>query len=263
MWGDGSCLVLWKVRDAVALGRRARGDWVRVLSRVPPLRVQPGGRRAVYSPGGAIDVVYTPTAREHSDPVGGSAAVVGPCVHRRSAAAGVRAVCSPGGAIDVVYTPGAREHAGWGNGTARGAGSRVGVVGRVLSSLRVRPDGRIRRAVRPPSARGRRGSGCVFAQWAIDVVYTPGAREHTGLRTIRAGASSLSLPVWWVGLLGPRGGAGQTGRVRAGPGRAGPRARRAGGVVGCGVSGRLVRRRCRSGRCAGGTRGRGRTSRWW
>ena len=35
MWGSGSRLVLWKMCDAVALGGRARGGWVRVLSRVP------------------------------------------------------------------------------------------------------------------------------------------------------------------------------------------------------------------------------------
>ena len=47
------------------------------------------------------------------------------------------------------------------------------------------------------------------------------------------------------------------------PARPGGPGRLVGWVVGCGVSGRLVRRRCRSGRCAGGTRGRDWTARWW
>ena len=50
---------------------------------------------------------------------------------------------SPGRAIDVVYTPAARERARPAGrvGPPGLWGGRVGVVGRVLSSLRVRPDG--------------------------------------------------------------------------------------------------------------------------
>ena len=89
---------------------------------------------------------------------------------------GRRAVCSPGGAIDVVYTPAAREHAGRGNGAVLGAGSRVGVVGRVLSFLRG-----VRGVLLGPVG----GSATVVGVrvvclpgGAIDVVYTPAAREH-------------------------------------------------------------------------------------
>ena len=179
-------------------GGWVRGGWVRVLSRVPsssrPARwssgcafARWGHRRCLYpcGPGtrrsgewsrpgvgvaGRVPSSLRGVRGVLLGPVGGSATVVG-----------VRVVCLPGGAIDGVYTPAAREHTGRGNGAALGAGSRVGVVGRVLL---------------------------------------------------------LSSSVWWVGP--PCG-------VR----------------VGCGVSGRLVRRRCRSGRCAGGTRGRGRTAQWW
>ena len=70
MWGTGLCLVLRKVRDAVALGGRARGDWVKVASRVPsssrPARRSSGCIFARQ----AIDVVYTPAAREHARPSG-------------------------------------------------------------------------------------------------------------------------------------------------------------------------------------------------
>ena len=100
-----------------------------------------------------------------------------------------------------------------------------------------------------------------------------GARGPAG-----PGGSGLlvSLSVRWAGLPGSApDGAGLAGRagsqgllgVWAGSSSFPCSARRPGAavwvVVGCGVSGRLVRRRCRSGRCAGGTRGRGRTSRWW
>ena len=227
------------VAGAAAVGEMSAGVWV-VCSPGGAARrdrrgPRPPGLGGVSARRGHRRCLY-PGAREHDRPVGrvgswglGKSFESGPLFFAFSSAVGGvalrgrRAVCSPGGAIDVVYTPGAREHAGRGNGAVLGAGSRVGVVGRVLSSLRV-------------------------------------------VRGVRLGpvgrVSSLSLPVRWAGLLGPRGGAGQTGRIRgAGLGRSGPR--RACGVVGCGVSGRLVRRRCRSGRCAGGRRGRGWTARWW
>ena len=201
MWGAGSCLVLWKVSDAVALGGRARGGWVRVLSRVPssscPARRSSGG---VFARWGHRRCLY-PRAREHSGPVGGSSAVVGP---RPPPGGWVRGRWGSGCAFArrghrrCLYPPGPGTHgsgewdrpggglAGWGCGpgpllSSRGSRGRVGPVGRVLL---------------------------------------------------------LSSSVWWVGP---------------------PCSAR----VGCGVSGRLVRRRCRSGRCAGGTRGRGWTARWW
>ena len=37
MWGDGSCLVLWKVSDALALGGAGPRGLGKGLSRVPPL----------------------------------------------------------------------------------------------------------------------------------------------------------------------------------------------------------------------------------
>ena len=306
-------------------------------------------RRAVYSSGGAIDVVYTPAAREHSGPVGGSAALVGPRPppggwvrgrwgsgrisarqgHRRCLYPGVREHTGPAGVAAGVRA-GALERPGWGCGSgpllssrparwssgcvfarrghrrclypaarehARPAGrawppgfgpglwsGRVGVAGRVLFSLRVQPGGR--RAVCSPGG-------------AIDVVYTPRPgtlRARPGGRGRRgsgrgSGAAGLGL---WVGFsplfvsgqiagaAGARGCRRTVRRVVCSPGGAidvvyTPRSREhagrgngaalgAGsrvGVVGCGVSGRLVRRRCRSGRCAGGTRGRGWTARWW
>ena len=154
---------------------------------------------------------------------------------------GRRAVCSPGGGIDVVYTPAAREHTGRGNGAVLGAGSRVGVVGWVPSSLRV-----VRGVLLGPVGR-------VLLPFLVCPV--------GGAAGIRAGRGRSGRSGGLAGI------AGVVGRVLL-PIPYPPGGRVAGSVPcgvrgGCGVSGRLVRRRCRSGRCAGGTRGRDWTSRWW
>ena len=139
-----------------------------------------------------------------------------------------------------------------------------------------------------PGGRKRRSRRAVHSPGgAIDVVYTPAARNTRvgGMETpwgrargvgLWAGASPLVA--WFAGvLLGPVGRVlllslsvrwGGTAGIRAGRGRSDPwgRSGRSGprrACVGCVVSGRLVRRRCRSGRCAGGTRGRDWTARWW
>ena len=176
-----------------AVGGAARGGWVRVLSRVPsssrPARrssgrvfARRGHRRCLYPcgpgtrrsgewsrPGGGLAGRVPSSLRGVRGvllgPVGGSATVVG-----------VRVVCLPGGAIDGVYTPAAREHD-------------------------------------RPARRARRDC------WGCGSGPPPSPARRGGLGV-------------WV-------------------------------VVGCGVSGRLVRRRCRSGRCAGGTRGRDWTAQWW
>ena len=125
MWGAGSCLVLWKVSDAVALGGRARGGWVRVLSRVPssscPARrssgcifARQGHRRCLYPRG--------PGTR----PPGG-------WVRGRW---GSSRVSVRWGHRCCLYPCGPGTH-GSGEWSRSGAGSRVGVVGRVPSSLRV------------------------------------------------------------------------------------------------------------------------------
>ena len=209
----GSCVR----RRSAAAGELSAGPWA--LGRVSARRDH---RRCLY-----------PAAREHSGPVGGSAALVGPRPPPGGWVRGCRrtvrrAVCPPGGAIDVVYTP-RPGNTGRGNGTALGAGSRVGVVGRVPSSLRVVRGGRlgpVGRVLLPFFVRPVGGAAGIRA----------GRAGSQGLLGLCAGSSSLSLPA----------------RSARGPGR-----------VGCGVSGRLVRRRCRSGRCAGGTQGRGRTAQWW
>ena len=131
----------------------------------------------------------------------------------------------------------------WGPGTRRsGEWSRPGGglagwgcgSGPLLSS----------RGARGPAGPG--GSGLLVSlsiRWAGLPGSAPdGAAPVQGLLGLWAGSSSLFLTRLVGVLLGPC---------------------RAGGVVGCGVSGRLVRRRCRSGRCAGGTRGRDWTARWW
>ena len=246
--------------DAWPRGMRSPGRGRRVVC-PPSVRGHRGSGR-VFARRGHRRCLY-PAAREHSGPVGGSAVLVGPRPPPGGWVRGCRrtvrrAVCPPGGAIDVVYTPAAREHTGRGNGAARGAGSRVGVVGRVPSSLRVVRGGRlgpVGRVLLPFLVRPVGG--------AAGVRRGPAGPGGSGLL--------VSLSVRWAGLPGSA----PVGRARrdcwgCGPGPppfpcpSGGRAR-AGrvGVVGCGVSGRLVRRRCRSGRCAGGTRGRGRTSRWW
>ena len=138
-----------------------------------------------------------------------------------------------------------------------------------------------------PSGRKRRGRRAVYSPGGgIDIVYTPGpgnmparrggwGRPGFGPGGRNRPGGGLARWVEFSPLFAWFAGIGWVlGRVllpflarpvvgsapgRSGPCRAGPRARR----VGCGVSGRLVRRWCRSGRCAGGTRGRGWTARWW
>ena len=170
MWGDGSCLILWKVSDALALGGAA--------------------------------------------PVGGSAAVVGPCVRRRSAATGVRAVCSPGGTIDVVYTPrpgntrvGGMEppggrFVGWGCGSGSLVSScparwlvqpGPAAAGELSAGPRALGGVSARRGYRRclyPWGPGTRGSG----EWS-----RPGAGSRVG---VVGRVLLLSSSVWWVGRPG-------------------------------------------------------------
>ena len=167
---------------------RARGGWVRVLSRVPSSSCP---------------------ARRSSG-----------CIFARQ---GHRRCLYPRG-------PGTRPPGGWVRG--RWGSSRVSVRWGHRRCLYPREPGTAWvGGVEPPGGLVRglglwAGSSPLFAWFA-------GGRVGPVGRVLL-----LSSSVWWVGP---------------------PRSARAG----CGVSGRLVRRRCRSGRCAGGTRGRGRTAQWW
>ena len=129
-----------------------------------------------------------------------------------------------------------------------------GVVGRVLSSLRV-----VRRGPAGPGGRKRRGRRVVCSPGgAIDVVYTPAAREHTGrgngaargrARGLGLWVGSPPLFAWFAGvLLGPVGRVlllslsvrwGGTAGIRAGRGRSDPwgRSGRSGPRRACGGCG--------------------------
>ena len=229
--GVGRWIALGSVEDVRCRGARwaARGGWVRVLSRVPsssrPARRSSG---CVFARWGHRRCLY---------PCGPG--TLGPGGRKRRARRAAPAARRLG-----------PQPLGFGPGLWSG---RVGVVGRVLSSLRVRPDRWCSWGPRPPEncPRGRVSvrwghRRCLYpcgpgtlgsGEWS-----RPGGRARRDCWGCGPGAPPYSLPAWWACCW-----------VRAG--RV--------GVVGCGVSGRLVRRRCRSGRCAGGTRGRGRTSQWW
>ena len=245
--------------NASAVGGWARGGWVRVSSQVPsssrPARrssgcafARRGHRRCLYPPASAIASTVNGAARGSWVRVSSR---VPSFLHVRPdcwCSRGTRPPENcPSGCVFArwghrrclyPWGPGTRRSGEWSRPGGGLAGWGCG-LGPLLSS----------RGARGPAGPG--GSGLLVSlsvRWAglpgsaPDRAGLAGRAGSQGLLGLWAGSSSLFLTRLVGVLLGPC---------------------RAGGVVGCGVSGRLVRRRCRSGRCAGGTRGRGRTSRWW
>ena len=169
--------------------------------------------------------------------------------------------CSPGGTDSPGSAPEVRAGLARGGAAVVGSPVRHQAVGRVSAAgVRGRVPARggaitvvYTHALVSTSMAARRGGRCPLGPGGVRGVAGLCGGVASFLRSVRRAG------VRWCGL----GCLGSCGRVGPGLGRVWVGRSTGFGLVWVGVSGRLVRRRCRSGRCAGGTRGRDRTPRWW